>query len=535
MSGRPSQEDDEDMSRHVDRELLPLLEDRLDEEGRARVAAHLAACERCRARYGELRFSHGLVRELPTARLPDERADAVRAALRQRRGELRRPAARSPWPSFVVWRWLAPIGAAALLVLAVSLTPVLQASPGWPQWRGPARDGKSPETGLLREWPADGPPLAWRADGLGHGFASVSVAGGRIFTLGDLGDGQYVIALEQSTGRRLWATRIGPSWDDELLAPRATPTVDGRRVFAMSTEGVVASLDAATGDLRWRRSLPEEYGGRVMKTRGGQDWKWSESPLVDGERVIVTPGVRDAALVALAKATGEELWRAAIPDLGDHGSDGAGYSSAVISEGAGIRQYVQLLGRGLVGVEAATGRFLWGYNRVANDVANIPTPLASGDYVFAANGYGTGAVLLELVRRGRDVEAREVYALAPAVLENQHGGLILHDGYVYAGTGQNRGRPVCVELATGAVAWGPAPNQGRRSAAVTYADGRLYFRYQDGRMILVEATPAGYREHGSFRIPGARKESWPLPVIAGGRLFLREQDSLYTYDLRSSG
>ncbi|HEX9735946.1 MAG TPA: PQQ-binding-like beta-propeller repeat protein, partial [Thermoanaerobaculia bacterium] len=287
------------MSRHVDRELLPLLENRLDEEGCARVAAHLAACERCRARYGELRFSHGLVRELPTARLPDERADAVRAALLHRRRELRRPAARSPWPSFVVWRWLAPIGAAALLVLAVSLTPVLQASPGWPQWRGPARDGKSPETGLLREWPADGPPLAWRADGLGHGFASVSVAGGRIFTLGDLGDGQYVIALEQSTGRRLWATRIGPSWDDELLAPRATPTVDGRRVFAMSTEGVVASLDAATGDLRWRRSLPEEYGGRVMKTRGGQDWKWSESPLVDGERVIVTPGVRDAALVAL--------------------------------------------------------------------------------------------------------------------------------------------------------------------------------------------------------------------------------------------
>lgn len=523
-------------SRHVDRELLPLLEGRLDDREGDRVAAHLAGCERCRARHDELRFTHGLLRELPAERLPARRAAALRNALRERRRELRRrPASTGRGRSRlrVAWRWAAPAAALVLLALAVSLTPRSQASPEWPQWRGPARDGKSPETGLLGAWPEDGPPLAWRAEGLGLGYASLSIAGGRIFTLGDLGDGQYVIAVDQGDGRHLWRTRIGPTWGDEHLGPRATPTVSGRRVYATSTEGVVVSLDAATGEVRWRRDLPAEYGGKVMKTTAGQDWKWSESPLVDGDRVVVTPGVRGAALVAFDKESGEEIWRSAIPELGDHGADGAGYSSAVISEGAGVRQYVQLLGRGLVGVEAATGRFLWGYNGLANEVANIPTPIASGDYVFAANGYGAGAVLLELVRRGDGVAAREVYVLGPDVLENHHGGLVLHDGYVYAGTGQSRGRPVCVELATGHVAWGPASTRGRRSAAITYADGRLYFRYQDGWMILVEATPTGYHEQGSFRIPGARKESWPLPVIAGGRLYLREQGSLYTYDLRA--
>jgi outer membrane protein assembly factor BamB len=428
----------------------------------------------------------------------------------------------------------APLVALSALAVGVAVTSRLHAYPEWSQWRGPLRDGKSLEKGLMKSWPEDGPPLAWRGEGLGRGYASVSVAGGRIFTMGDFDDGQFVLALDEKQGRHLWRTRIGPSWDDEYMGPRATPTVDGRLLYALSTEGILVCLDAATGAVRWRHSLPEEYGGSMMKVSGGHDWRFSESPLVDGDRVVVTPGARDAALVAFHKKTGDEVWRAAIPDLGEHGSDGAGYSSAVISEGGGVRHYVQLLGRGLVGIEAETGRFLWGYNRVANDVANIPTPIASGDYVFAANGYGTGAVLLELVRRGGRIDAREVYFLGANVLENHHGGLILDGGYVYTATGQGQGLPVCLELATGRIAWGPAKNEGRRSAAIAYADGRLYFRYQDGRMILIEATPEGYREHGSFKIPGARRESWPHPVIAGGKLYLREQGSLFTYDVSAS-
>jgi outer membrane protein assembly factor BamB len=187
----------------------------------------------------------------------------------------------------------------------------------------------------------------------------------------------------------------------------------------------------------------------------------------------------------------------------------------------------------VVGVEAATGRYLWGYNRVANDVANIPTPLVDGDHVFASSGYGTGAVLLELKpAEGGGVEAREVYFLDGDTFQNHHGGMILDQGHVYSGTGHNKGFPIAVELATGKVAWGPVRNDGKSSAAIAYADGKLYFRYQDGLMVLVDATPEGYRERGSFTIPEVRRESWPHPVIVDGKLYLREQERLYCYDLR---
>jgi hypothetical protein len=266
----------------------------------------------------------------------------------------------------------------------------------------------------------------------------------------------------------------------------------------------------------------------------GTDWRFAESPLVDGGRVIASPGAKAAALVALDKMSGKEIWRTAIPDLGAKGADGAGYSSVVVSEGAGVRQYVQLLGRGAIGVEAATGRFLWGYNRIANNVANIPTPLIDGDHVFVSTGYGTGAALLKLVRSGDGVAAQEVYFLPPETFQNHHGNMILHDGHVYAGSGHNKGFPMSVKLADGKVAWGPVRNQGTGSAAVSFADGRLYLRYQNGLMVLAEATPQEYREKGSFKIPDVGNPSWSHPVIAGGRLYLREQDHLFCYDLSAS-
>ncbi len=245
----------------------------------------------------------------------------------------------------------------------------------WPQWRGPQRDGKSAEKGLLQSWPAGGPPLAFKATGIGSGFSAVAVAGGKIFTLGDLGDRQFVVALDEKTGKLLWKADIGPSWQDEFLGPRSTPSVDGDRVYALSTEGDLVCLEAAAGKPVWRRSLTQDFAGVQMKAGGGNTtWKFAESPLIDGDQVIVTPGSREAALVALDKKTGKELWRTAIPELGPAGADGTAYSSVVISEGAGVRQYVQLIGRGLIGADAKTGKFLWGYNKVANNVANIPTP-----------------------------------------------------------------------------------------------------------------------------------------------------------------
>jgi outer membrane protein assembly factor BamB len=405
----------------------------------------------------------------------------------------------------------------------------------WPQWRGPIRDGKSPDKGLLAQWPKGGPPLEWQASGLGGGFSSVAVASFRVYTMGDLGDAQYVIALDRRDGSILWKTKVGPAWKDKYLGPRSTPTADDDRVYVLTTEGDLICLDAASGEKQWAKSLPDDFGGRMMLANGSYQWKFSESPLVDGKWVIVTPGAKDAAMVALNKITGTEIWRTALPELGENGSDGAGYSSVVVSKGAGIRQYVQFIGRGVIGVDVGTGRLLWSYNRIANDVANIATPIVHGDYVFASSGYGTGSVLLKLSREGEGVKAEEVYFLSADVMQNHHGGLILHQGYIYTGTGHNKGFPLCVEMKSGEVAWGPERNAGTDSAAIAFADGRLYFRYQNGVMVLVEATPSGYKEQGSFEIPGVEHPSWAHPVIIGGRLYLREQDNLFCYDVRAKG
>jgi outer membrane protein assembly factor BamB len=355
--------------------------------------------------------------------------------------------------------------------------------------------------------------------------------------MGDVGTDQFVFALSQKDGSIEWRTAIGPCWSEESLYPgsRSTPTVDGDRIYVLGTDGTLASLRAATGEILWKRSVAEDFGGYVMMARAGVNWRYAESPIVDGERVVVTPGAPDAAIVALDKMTGKEIWRASIPRLGDRGNDGAQYSSIVVSQAAGVRQYIQLLGRGLVGVRAEDGQFLWGYNRIANDVANIPTPIVSGNFVFTSTGYQTGAALLELRQDGEGgIEAREVYFLPAGTFQNHHGGIVLHEGYLYAGMGHNGGLPVSLRFETGEVAWGPIRNAGRNSAAIAYADGRLYYRYQDGLVLLVEASPEAYREQGSFRIPGVEKPSWPHPVIEGGRLYLREQGTLHAYDVRAA-
>ncbi len=416
-------------------------------------------------------------------------------------------------------------------LLSWTLIPVLPAQ--WPQWRGPNRDGRSAERGLLREWPEGGPSLAWQAAGLGEGYSSLAVVGERIYTMGDLDEQQYVLALGRRDGSVLWKTPVGPPHIDQRGGPRSTPTVDGERLYVVTTEGDVVCLETEGGEEVWRRSLTRDFRGYLMKAMGSYDWKFSESPLLDGERIIVTPGHIEALMVALNKNTGEEIWRTQGRRLGPLGADGAAYSSAVVSEAAGVRHYVQLVGRGLIGVDAGTGRLLWNYNRVASDIANIATPIVSGDHVFASAGYGTGAALIRLQRAEEGLEAEEVYFLPAKTIQNHHGGLILHEGTIFTGTGHNKGFPIALDLLSGRVVWGPIRNQGRDSAAVTYADGQLYFRYQDGRMFLVDASTGAYRERGTFLIPRVEKESWAHPVIAGGKLYLREQDFLYCYNIEA--
>lgn len=422
--------------------------------------------------------------------------------------------------------------AGALVALTSLALPLAAAPPGgnWPQWRGPQRDGVSTETGLLASWPAGGPPKLLTVTGLGRAFSSVAVAGGRIYTMGDRASGQYVIALDEETGKQVWATRIGNVYNspDDFNGPRGTPTTDGELLYAIGTEGQLVCLETATGRERWRKSLERDFDGQMMS-----GWNWSESPLVDGDRVVVTPGGGKAGIVALEKISGKEIWRSAVPRFGPRGNDGAGYSSIVISNGGGVKQYVQLMGRGVLGVRASDGRFLWGNNEVANNIANISTPLVSGNFVFASTSYDAGSVMVELspAPEGR-ATATKKYFISPGVFQNHHGGFVLIGGHIYGGHGLSQGFPVCIELATGKSMWQRARGAGTGSAAVVAAEGHVYFRYQNGMVALVEASPAGYKEKGSFQIPNPHTLSWPHPVIAGGRLYLREQDALHVYNIK---
>jgi outer membrane protein assembly factor BamB len=238
-------------------------------------------------------------------------------------------------------------------------------------------------------------------------------------------------------------------------------------------------------------------------------------------------------MAALDKKTGAVLWTTPMPPVQGKGKDGAGYSSIVISNAAGVKHYVQLAGRGLIGVHAETGKLLWGYNKIANDTANIPTPIVFRDYVFCSTGYQTGAAFLKLSRSGTGVTAQEVYFVPHDKLQVHHGCMILHGAYIYCGHGNNQGFPVCWDLKANRAAWGPLRGPGSGSAAVTYADGHIYYRFENGIMALVEANPQEYRLKGTFRIATVNGKSWPHPVISDGKLYLRDEDNLHCYDVKN--
>ena len=393
----------------------------------------------------------------------------------------------------------------------------------WPQWRGPQRDDVASDKGLLPAWPKGGPPLVWEGKGLGDGYSSVVIDQGRIYTTGDRKDGEYLICLEDATGKEIWSKRVGDKWSDG--GSRSTPTTDGDSVFALTPNGDLVCLAAADGADFWQKNLAKDFGGKMMS-----GWGFSESPFIDGDRVICTPGADDAALVALDRSTGETLWKAKIDNCG-----GSGYSSIVKSKAGGVDQYVTVLGKsgGAVGVRAADGKLLWRHAGVAGRVANIPTPIVRGDYVFYTTGYDDGgSALLKIVRRGKELSAEEVYHKAANELRNHHGGVVLVGDYLYGGHGQNEGFPFCVNFLTGESVWPRKRGPGERSAAVTYADGRLYFRYENGLMALIEADPAEYKIVSTFQIPDGSTPSWAHPVVAGGRLYLRDKDRLLCYDLK---
>ncbi len=403
-----------------------------------------------------------------------------------------------------------------LSLVSLSARAQAPAATDWPQWRGPDRTDISRETGFLKSWPDGGPKLLWKATGVGGGYSTPSVARGRVFGMGYVGDEETVWARDIATGNPVWNASLGSRTPNVGYneGPRSTPSVDGNRVYALGIGGKFVCLDFATGRLLWQRDLVREFGGRVP------GWGYTESPLVDGEKVIVTPGGREATLVALNKETGQEIWRATTPE-----GDGAHYASSIRAEIEGVPQYVQFLSRGVVGISAADGKFLWRYSSPANGTANCSTPLYQDGHVFAASAYNTGGGLAKIKRDGEVFSAQEAYFTRG--MQNHHGGMVLLNGHIY---GFDGGNLTCMDFKTGEVRWF---DRSVGKGSVTYADGHLYARGERGGVALIEATPEKYVVKGQFGQPDrSGAAAWAHPVISGGRLYLRDQDVLLCYDIK---
>lgn len=402
------------------------------------------------------------------------------------------------------------------LSAALLVVPALLAG-DWPQWQGPARTAVSSDTGLLKAWPQGGPKLAWQATGLGEGYGTPSVASGRVFVMGKRGRAEYVIVLDEKDGQEAWAAEVGAgrSGGGGYPGPRCTPTVDGSHVYALGIDGDLVCLERDNGRIVWRKSLPKDFSGHA----GG--WGYSESPLIDGDKLVCTPGGDKATLIALDKQTGKTIWKSAVPD-----GDAAAYSSIIAADVQGQRQYIQFLSGGVVGVAADDGKFLWRYNHPANDIANCSTPIYHDGHVFAASGYGTGGGLAKLVRDGDGWKAEEVYFTRK--MQNHHGGMVLVGKYLY---GSNEGQLTCLDFLTGKVMWEDRkPGKG----SIAAADGRLYYRNEGGPLVLADAAPQKYVERGRFEQPErSDRPAWPHPIIANGRLYVRDQDLLLCYDLKA--
>ena len=419
---------------------------------------------------------------------------------------------------------------AALVAVAAWGWALAVGADDWPQWQGPDRNAISRERGLLQEWPKEGPRLAWKIKGLGGGPSTPSVAAGRIFGMSHRGQDEVVWAVSETDGKALWVTRLGPAfnqdqWPQGNEGPGSTPTVDGERLYVEGLGGTVSCLQVRDGKLVWQRSLSADFGGRVPT------WSFRESPLVDGDKVIVTPGGQDATLVALDKATGKTIWKSRVPDGPE-----AAYASAIAIDFDGQRQYVQLTAKALVAVAASDGKFLWRYDRAANSHGiNCSTPIHHEGKVFAASAYGNGGGLVKL---GKDasggVKAEEVYFTNK--MQNHHGGMIVYDGSLYGANGGNAGGFLLnLDLETGNVLWDERAGERRApKGSVALADGRLYYRTEDGPMLLIEPNRKQYLKRGRFEQPDrSDKPAWAHPVIANGKLYLRDQDLLFCYDIKA--
>ena len=428
----------------------------------------------------------------------------------------------------------------------------------WPQWRGANRDGYSSDTGLAKEWPKGGPKLLWTFEEAGVGYGTPAVVGDTVYFNGgdEAKENEFLMALDIATGKPKWKTIIPIEQKDSSFrtgwggGPRSTPSVDGDRVYTLGAQGDLACLDTG-GKIIWHRSLTKDLGGKVMKI-----WGYSESPLVDGDLIICMPGYDSSngqgTVQSLDKKTGEVKW--VCQEL----TDAAPYSSLVITETGGVKQYVAYTESGVSGIRATDGKLLWKAKVATNDTAIIPTPIIKDDLVYVTNSYNVGCAALKLSKDGDGMKADQLYF--NKTMQNHHSGVIRVDDHVYGSNGNANHRKtlpfLCQEIKTGTVAWKkdkPAKKdekdkeskksgddeQGLEPSSLVFADGPLYCYGQNtGMVVKIAASPKGYKEQGRFTIPKTSAKRlpeggiWTHPVIAQGKLFLRDQDLLFCYDLK---
>ena len=401
----------------------------------------------------------------------------------------------------------------AMMLLFASI--ITCAGADWPQWRGVDRDGISKETGLLQEWPKDGPTLRWKATNLGTGYSSPTIVEGKVYLQTTSGEKESVLCLDEKTGNKLWSTTfgtVGKNMGPQYPGSRATPTIDGANLYSLASNGELACLDRLTGSQKWLKHLRTDFDGKPGM------WVYSESVLIDGDNLVCTPGGATATMVALNKTTGDVVWKCAVPE-----GDNAEYASIMIVKNGAQKQYVQFLRKGVIGVDARTGKFLWRYAKTVDVGANILTPVISGNKVFTS-GSRTGGAVIEVLPDADGSKFNEVYfnkSITPSI-----GGAVLVDGHLYCTTSQAL---ICVEFATGKVKWS---ERSVGSASICLADGRLYVRGFAGELALVVPSPESYQEKGRFKQPERSKiQAWPHPVVANGGLYIRDQEVLLCYDV----
>jgi outer membrane protein assembly factor BamB len=397
----------------------------------------------------------------------------------------------------------------------------------WPQWRGPDRTDVSKETGLLKSWPEGGPKLLWTFREAGEGYSAPAIIGDTLYCMGADDKNESIYALDLKTQTKKWSTPLGPHISlDRGDGPRGAPTVDGDQIFGMGSQGNLICVKTSTGEKVWLKELKgKDIGGSLS-----HQWGYSESPLVDGDQVVCTPGGKNGAMAAFNKQNGDLIWRS------KDWTDSCAYSSIMQAEIGGIRQYVQMTEKGVAGVAAKDGALLWLFARQAN--ITIPTPIISGDYVFVASGYGVGDTLIKITKDGDKFKADEAYSDKDII--NHHGGVILVDGNLYGYS--DGGKWVCKEMIKGNVLWAKGKDETKLGkGSLTCADGCFYCYSEDeGTVALVPVSPEGWKEKGRFNVPEKSKthgtkgggKYWTHPVVSNGKLYLRDKELLWCYDVK---